>query len=164
MFKNTHLATVVISFVYCTMLVGCSGKDSAIFTGVTNDRYQQVSNINIENNSGFDLLRKQNKLTSAKSDLSNAKAVLLAAESREYLHSLDALNPKSSRPYNVGDYASALANVHRAEQKVMSAELDVTYAVKMTKFSGMQAAFVTDNGPVSAPLSTNTLTNLIEQY
>lgn len=164
MIKNTPLAAAIISCVCGVIVAGCSGKESAIFTGLTNDSVQQASSLNLENKSNFDLLSKQKKLTSAEVDLSQAKAVLLAAESRKYLHSFDALNQKSGRPYTAGDCADALDNVNRAEQKVMSAELDVTYAVTMTKFYGMQAAFVSDNGPVSASSSTNALTHLIEQY
>lgn len=162
--KKTGITHLVIGCLYGAILVGCSEEQNANLPNSRSHNTPALSQASSTDNLNVDLLTAQKNLSAAQVHLSKVKLALLAAESREYEHTFAGGELSHIYPYDAADCANALAEVYSAEERLMSAELDVAFAVTMTKYQGMYAAVVTKAAAVSPSVSTSTLILLTDQY
>ncbi len=166
MIKNDVINVIFLVCVAMAMAIGFSGTGQHIATvsgGVDNSQFRlESSHTIIDRNCG--LLCKQQHLTEAKAELLKYRAQLAAAEARKYRDTFDMTSQHQLSTYDPHEYTRAITAVEHAEQRLLTAESEVAFAVTMTKYQGMYDAALIESEIVSPSLSTMTITRLIEQY
>lgn len=168
MIKNNVINVIFLVCVAMAiaMAIALSGTGQHIATvsgGVDNSQFRlESSHTIIDRNCG--LLCKQQHLTEAKAELLKYRAQLAAAEARKYRDTFDMTSQHQLSTYDPHEYTRAITAVEHAEQRLLTAESEVAFAVTMTKYQGMYDAALIESEIVSPSLSTMTITRLIEQY